>query len=107
MARLLNYIKVFFLQLKFVVWKIMNAPISFDNFDDQLSVVIDIEHINTILLGYYEPDEFDADGLPIKYREIIIVIYTNGAKQSFPATSNNVANANKILALLKSKYSRP
>ena len=102
MQNLLNQIKKLYLKFKLFIWKIMNTTVSFYTFDsDCLS--IDVEQISTIILGYFEPVEFDINGSPIKFQEVIIVLYTNGTRQSFPATPKNLETANRVMKRLKLK----
>jgi len=80
--KLLRSILKYFLMWR---WKRMNEPIAFETLDGTLSNEIYINQILTVIIEV----------------GIIIVVYTNGAHDRFPATDKNLSLAYKILKALR------
>ena len=55
----------------------------------------------------YEPIEYEEDGSPRKFSEVIIVVYSNGSTDKLPATIENKGEAQVILDKISTKKIKP
>ena len=72
----------------------------FSTFSGQIMAIHETQVLE-IILNIYEPEEFNENNEPTKFREMILIVYKNGAIDRLPASDENRRMANDILKKIR------
>ena len=84
-----------------IIQELFNSLKMFSTFSGQI-MAIDESHVLQIIFNSYEPEEMDEENQPTKFREMILIVYKNGAIDRLSATDENRRMANEILKKIRS-----
>lgn len=84
-----------------IIQQLLNSLRIFSTFSGQI-MAIDETQVLQIVFNVYEPEEIDETNQPTKFREMILIVYKNGAIDRLPATDENRRIANEVLKKIRS-----